>query len=1103
MENPLTEKLKLSTQEKSQLGGRVGRLKSIADFLSDGIDALKDTTTVSAIAQAAPWAGAFGGALSEVVPPVKFALELFKALTEEHDPDALGFLASTLAYQRAVEQTIASIESPENAKKAGRQIKQRLREREPAAGLEMQKFSFKTANQHPFVAAADDALRLWAESVGYGEAQSRAIVQGVHRRFVANLKTILSHGELKERFAPFTQKMELGTEEEQAYDALLEHAEHQRRLFEEAPVFEKEPFALQHVYVDTECGKLTWGQISREPHASDKGKGKEPERVDPFSEQWGGRQPLVETVLQLMSVPGPGDAIVVQGVAGSGKSSFTLKLCSELIREGLHPIRVRLRDLNLSRPVTEALPRALFPADRLSAADGPGGPRPDDLFLGGQIFKEQTAFRGATICPYVLILDGWDEISISATTGFKLRITNMLSELRSEYLKNTQVPVRVILTGRPSNAVSESKFLLEKTTVLTMRPLRPEQLEDFVGQLKHALEERPVRVEVKDESETWKIEDPTRFASVIGRYRAEFEATTRADANQTAGQSPPEGSMAVLGLPLLAHLAIRLMSQWRGADLAPLVENPTTLYRSLVDLTCGKGGKYHRDQSSVADQFRITGTELRDLLWKTATAMTVYGEESLSFMELALRLGLDVDDLDRKINSATEDHVLSQLMISFFFKGGQRHLGCEFLHKSFREYLYAEGVVEMLKDYGRETQSAPDERELYWADFDEKDPRHGFSRRLCEALAAQWLSPEVVGHLEQLILWETGRAGGGEDREAIGTRTESLDLDGWARVRDGLADLWDWWAEGVHLRPQVAIDRKTRIASFETTYVQELIEHAAPYDPALRNYMLEPKRTLTMDSHLGDALFRLCATTHYQLAVATGWLEGRDRETPGALPAQIWEGVSEHGAGPKRYQSLVEQGEREWVLFAPSGPDTRYFTNYVHRINSAGWRPFGDFPTGVDLSGADLRSTSCIFSVGSPVKRTRWNHANISQANYAGSNLGFCTMIEILAYRAVFMQAAFGEAVFDNSALRLCFFTYTTLGGSSFKKASLIGTYFDRASMTSTNVEDAVFSGAKLNVVELIGTDLRKAVDVPAEILAQHYGQSDNSEDADPYDSDD
>lgn len=1086
MENPLTEKLKLNPQEKAQAGSMVGRLKSIAGFFSDAVDAFKDTSVASAVAQAAPWAGAAGAALSETVPPVKFALELFKGLTEEHEPDALGFLAATLAYQRSVEQTVASIESPSNAKKAGGEVKKSLRDAEPSSAVEMRKFSFKNANEHPFVTGADEALRVWVQSVGYGDAQYSAIQLGVHRRFVSNLKTILSHGELKERFAPFTQRMDLGTDEEQAYDALLEHAEQQRRLFEEAPVFEKEPFALEHVYVDTACGALKWGDINKEQHAPGQVQGKGHDRVDPFSEKWGGRRPLIETVMGLIGDPKLKDAIVVQGVAGSGKSSFTLKLCSELIREGLHPIRVRLRDINLSRPVVEALPRALFPTDRYGLPDAQAGPRPDDLFLGGAIFKERTLFRGTPICPYVLILDGWDEISISATTGFKVRVTNMLSELRSEYLRGRPVPVRVILTGRPSDAVSESKFLLESTDVLTMRPLHPEQVRELVGKLKRALEERPIRVEVKDEKEVWSITDTARFDAVVESYKEDFDATLKASQEGGApapdAGSAPAGSMAVLGLPLLTHLAVRLMSRWKGEDLTPLIRNPTTLYRSLVDLTCEKGGASPFDLINIGEQFRITGAQLRELLWKTATAMTAYGQESISFVELALRLNLDVEDLDHRINSATEDHVLSQLMISFFFKGGQRHLGCEFLHKSFREYLYAEGVVEVLKAYGRKVKAAPAEREQYWADFAPTDSRHDFSRELSEALAPQWLSPEVAGHLEQLIKWEIGRAGGREEAEAIGTRTEPLSPAGWAVVRDGLADLWDWWGEGVHLRPPVTVEKRMRVADFkEKTYAQELVELCAPFDPSQRNYSLEPKRTVTVDSHLGDALIRLCAWVHYEVAVNTGWLEGRDRDTPGALPAQIWAGVSLPGEGPRKYQSIVSQQTGEWVIFAPSGEDTRFLTNFAHRIDSAGWRPRGSFPSGVNLSGVDLRETHFFVSALTP--GTVWTHANISGANYSGGVFSANTMTEVMAERASFTQAFLSQTALDGSNLDGCFFGYSMLSMTSLKKASLRRARFRGAELEDTNVEEADLTGADFGGTRWERTDLSKAIGVSAEYL--------------------
>src|SRR6185436_17832782 len=103
--------------------------------------------------------------------------------------------------------------------------------------------------------------------------------------------------------------------------------------------------------------------------------------------------------------------------------------------------------------VSEALPAAvrLGDEDYESAMDTV----PDDLFLGGTIFRERVDFRGTSISPYVLSLDGWDEISIAANEGFKVRVARLLDELRFEYLRDTPVPIRVILTGRPSTDVTE------------------------------------------------------------------------------------------------------------------------------------------------------------------------------------------------------------------------------------------------------------------------------------------------------------------------------------------------------------------------------------------------------------------------------------------------------------------------------------------------------------------------------------------------------------------------------------------------------------------------------------------------------------------------
>jgi hypothetical protein len=201
------------------------------------------------------------------------------------------------------------------------------------------------------------------------------------------------------------------------------------------------------------------------------------------------------------------------------------------------------------------------------------------------------------------------------------------------------------------------------------------------------------------------------------------------------------------------------------------------------------------------------------------------------------------------------------------------------VHKSFREYLFAEGIVETLKQYARRHKSQVPNRDPYWREFSDSTPndiRFNLSRELAELLAPQWLRPEVTGHLEQLILWEVGRIDKGDPSKPIGMPTEGLQLEEWRQTRDGIADIWDWWAEGAHLRPQPKMDKRTRNVDFEKVYVQDLVELCAPHDPSQRAKQLEPARVVAMDSHLGDGIFMLCALLHYHIAVNTGWLKGRD-----------------------------------------------------------------------------------------------------------------------------------------------------------------------------------------------------------------------------------
>jgi hypothetical protein len=174
------------------------------------------------------------------------------------------------------------------------------------------------------------------------------------------------------------------------------------------------------------------------------------------------------------------------------------------------------------------------------------------------------------------------------------------------------------------------------------------------------------------------------------------------------------------------------------------------LYRSLTDLTCEKAGKAAFDSRDSGDeverQWREVGLNLRERLRRTAAAMSALGVEHLSREEWKRRV-LQNEKVERETQNA-EDHPLTRLMISFYFKGGQPEQGCEFAHKSFREYLFTECIVETLKEYGHNLSEREAERlpaRDYWRDFsrDEDRLRYEFSRDLACLLAPQWVRAEI------------------------------------------------------------------------------------------------------------------------------------------------------------------------------------------------------------------------------------------------------------------------------------------------------------------------------------------------------------------------
>ena len=278
--------------------------------------------------------------------------------------------------------------------------------------------------------------------------------------------------------------------------------------------------------------------------------------------------------------------------------------------------------------------------------------------MEGRVFDEPARVNGTQISRYLVILDGWDEVS-TAERGYQIQVAELLQRVRREFLEGRAPLVRVVLTGRPSEAIGASNFLNGSTPILTVRPYTPGQLNSYMDRLRRALDSKAsLAAEDKDEAypERWSLPPADHFRAAMEQYNK--------DPNR----------FEVLGQPLLAHLAVRVMAETRSKEeLEDLVSTPTRLYRSLVDLTCGKAGKAAQDRGDDPQQARIRGLELRRKLHKTAAAITAYGQESIPFRELTLRAAFKSEEQQDLTDTSRRDRPWTKLMLSFYFKGGTEH----------------------------------------------------------------------------------------------------------------------------------------------------------------------------------------------------------------------------------------------------------------------------------------------------------------------------------------------------------------------------------------------------------------------------------------------
>lgn len=1006
----LIARLNLTAVEREQLGGFVGRIKGVREFFGDAIEATKGTGVMEALKAASPWLEAIVDSAGAALPPLKFLLTLAGKLTEIRNPEDLAALACSNAYIAAVQAAMVG-ESPVRA----RNLNEYLALAKPSERtVPFTDFQLETAVTHPFVLQSDSFFEAYAIAVGFDAPQVRRLLWNIHNTFVDTLRQIVSDKSAREKFLPFVQMMQLGQTARPTGAILKRHAEHQRHLFRDVPLLKTEPFALSDVYIEPHADVSTWGNIQEAlRRRSESGE------ADPDASP---RRTVValDQVLELLSDSTFREAVVIEGAAGSGKSSFTLHLCDRLLDEGWRPIRVRLHHLGVSNSFREGLAEAIQKS---------GDPALHELTTGSAIgnvfdvFAETMDVDGTKVCPWVMILDGWDEISISATEGFRQKVEKLLGQVRETLLGREVNPIRVILTGRPSADVRQSNFMRPDTVVLRILPLDPDELRAFAAKISTAQQVR--RIQPPATAPQWAMLPLEHFKPAFDDYRRAFEHA-RED----------RSSLDVLGSPLLAHLALRLMSAESEERIQELVTTPTTLLRRLVDLTCSKAGQpasYEMDQENKA---HVHGRELRDLLRATAAAITAFGEESIPreiLQERLERKGLG--NLQDRVRKAIQEHPLSELMISYYFKEGYEELGCEFLHKSFREFLFAEAVVEQLKDYGRalgeNTQPPPQKpKNDYWKDFD--DQRGLLARELAQLLAQQWITSEVAAHIQVLIRWEIERA----DRKMADDEgaTARLSVRRWKFVREGLADVWDWWGEAVHLRPG---DPKP--------LALELAERKP------RPQTFRPPRVTTVDSHLGDGLYRLCALVHFHLAVRDGFLDDV------TSPAAMWGEAT--SAADRRYQTVVlrkRAGQTQEIrLFAPSGEDRRFFENYTFRINAAGWRPQGLFPAGIETPGVDLSDAELAFIRSPdeyPPSPVNWSYSNFARAKMRGAflvrhNLRSVYAADAACNGATIVLASLRDADLSGADLRGVLFDNVDVEG-----ADITGAHFGTNGVSAQNL---------------------------------------------------
>ncbi len=329
----LTKLLGLTKEANDEVAEGVAKVETTTEFFAtvaekfpDFSDQVQDiaeglseqTQLAKAIEASLPWTEAAIASIGEALPPVKAIVSLVKFLTAEPDPNVLGLLAFSLAYQAATADLVREIEAEKNLRARivegwiPKELKSALKAEKLESPAAFSTFRLSSAASHPLMRKADAALRQVAGAAGYPDDLQRLLVVKVHRRFADQLRLIVTDGKLKEKFDPLFRLLSLDSKGATTQTAIQCHIDNQLWRFEHAPTLGAEgelslQAPLSQIFVPLDCGKLKWGDILGKAAPGQSAL----ERASAFDEEFGGRSDMLTEVLNLIADEKLDDAIVI------------------------------------------------------------------------------------------------------------------------------------------------------------------------------------------------------------------------------------------------------------------------------------------------------------------------------------------------------------------------------------------------------------------------------------------------------------------------------------------------------------------------------------------------------------------------------------------------------------------------------------------------------------------------------------------------------------------------------------------------------------------------------------------------------------------------